>query len=191
MSALVSRMILSGSLVTVSALWYYAMWYAAVDDTFQTLIPLVAGCVFGGVFLCMSWFGIWFKTVVWTSSRKLLTSLSVLWSVLASCLLMFLVIGLIFFEADLSAFFYLDGFELSMVFGSACAALCWIASTAIIWRETPLEYAQRAAGKSTNVKCLKCGYDMTGLREARCPECGTQFTLDQLCASVRQEQPNL
>ena len=25
-------------------------------------------------------------------------------------------------------------------------------------------------------RCLKCGYDLTGLRSPRCPECGTPFT---------------
>lgn len=28
--------------------------------------------------------------------------------------------------------------------------------------------------------CPACGYNMRGLTEARCPECGAEFTLDQL-----------
>ncbi len=31
-----------------------------------------------------------------------------------------------------------------------------------------------------NVICPACGYSLIGLREARCPECGEQFTLDEL-----------
>jgi hypothetical protein len=28
--------------------------------------------------------------------------------------------------------------------------------------------------------CLKCGYDMSGLNQCRCPECGRTYTLDEL-----------
>ena len=31
-----------------------------------------------------------------------------------------------------------------------------------------------------NVTCPKCGYLLVGLTELRCPECGTQFTIDGL-----------
>ncbi|MCH9033356.1 MAG: hypothetical protein IID42_02485 [Planctomycetes bacterium] len=31
--------------------------------------------------------------------------------------------------------------------------------------------------------CPKCGYDLKGLAMARCPECGTEFTLDELFAT--------
>ena len=30
---------------------------------------------------------------------------------------------------------------------------------------------------------LGCAYDMTGLKGTRCPECGSEFTLDELLAS--------
>ena len=41
------------------------------------------------------------------------------------------------------------------------------------------------------ILCPVCGYNLTGLREARCPECGGTFTLDQLAASQpqRNEHP--
>jgi rubrerythrin len=53
-----------------------------------------------------------------------------------------------------------------------------------IWRETAQERVARlkTAGVDTIV-CSVCGYNMTGLKEARCPECGVQYTLDQLYAS--------
>ena len=31
-----------------------------------------------------------------------------------------------------------------------------------------------------NVTCPHCGYSLIGLRELRCPECGTQFAIDEL-----------
>jgi DNA-directed RNA polymerase subunit RPC12/RpoP len=57
-------------------------------------------------------------------------------------------------------------------------------ATVIAWRESPLERATRvgAAGGSS-VACPTCGYNLTGLAEARCPECGGRFTLDELFAA--------
>ena len=40
----------------------------------------------------------------------------------------------------------------------------------------------KAAG-TDSICCPVCGYNMTGLHESRCPECGSQFTLDQLLAA--------
>ena len=50
--------------------------------------------------------------------------------------------------------------------------------------ETARERAERlnASGRD-GVVCPTCGYNLTGLTEPRCPECGSQFTLDQLLAS--------
>lgn len=31
-----------------------------------------------------------------------------------------------------------------------------------------------------DVPCPSCGYNLRGLREARCPECGSSFTIEQL-----------
>ncbi len=28
--------------------------------------------------------------------------------------------------------------------------------------------------------CPRCGYSLVGLRQCRCPECGTEFSLDEL-----------
>ncbi|MDB5303490.1 MAG: hypothetical protein JWM97_1039, partial [Phycisphaerales bacterium] len=33
------------------------------------------------------------------------------------------------------------------------------------------------------VVCPTCGYNLTGLTATRCPECGSQFTLDELMAA--------
>ncbi len=36
-----------------------------------------------------------------------------------------------------------------------------------------------------NVACPTCGYSMVGLREAKCPECGSDYALDELLALQR------
>jgi hypothetical protein len=68
--------------------------------------------------------------------------------------------------------------------GTTSTILLWLVATCFIWRETPAERAQRlgVSGRDS-VVCPTCGYNLTGLKEPRCPECGTQFTLDELLAS--------
>ncbi|MBN1513098.1 MAG: hypothetical protein JXB13_13875 [Phycisphaerae bacterium] len=40
-----------------------------------------------------------------------------------------------------------------------------------------------------NVNCPSCGYSMVGLEQSRCPECGSQYTLDELIR--RQDYANV
>lgn len=39
--------------------------------------------------------------------------------------------------------------------------------------------------------CPKCGYNLTGLREARCPECGATYTLDELVVTLAEQRAPL
>lgn len=45
-----------------------------------------------------------------------------------------------------------------------------------------------APSGEVRVFCPRCRYSMVGLRESRCPECGTQYTLDDL---IRQQDYSL
>ncbi len=72
----------------------------------------------------------------------------------------------------------------TMFIGGVLAMLFWLFVTVFLWRETTAERAARVGGAgSSAVTCPTCGYNLTGLAEARCPECGTRFTLDELLAS--------
>lgn len=46
------------------------------------------------------------------------------------------------------------------------------------WLHHPNRFEFRT--KSQEMSCPSCGYSMRGLYEARCPECGAEFTIDQL-----------
>jgi hypothetical protein len=72
--------------------------------------------------------------------------------------------------------------------GGVLTIVLWLIGTVLAWQETAGERAARvrASGKSA-VACPKCGYNMTGLTESRCPECGTKFTLDELMAAQVHE----
>ena len=39
---------------------------------------------------------------------------------------------------------------------------------------------RRVTATREDVPCPACGYNLRGLKETRCPECGTQFTIEQL-----------
>ena len=74
--------------------------------------------------------------------------------------------------------------------GTMSAAMLWCLATIFLWRETPAERAQRLAKAGADVPvCPTCGYNMTGLTEARCPECGAQFTLNELLAGQPSRAP--
>lgn len=51
-----------------------------------------------------------------------------------------------------------------------------VLASLVFWVQFPIK--QKRA--SVSVPCPKCGYDLRGLFEARCPECGSRFTLEQL-----------
>jgi hypothetical protein len=132
-----------------------------------------------GLFVA-AWTLVWRSQVAWTPSRKALTMLSVLWSV-----------GIAFLPGMLLAMVTQDE-DVGIVFGGLFWLLAWVASTTLIWRETARERGARlhTLGYGT-VICPGCSYNMTGLREARCPECGTQYTLDELFASLAEQAAEL
>ena len=70
--------------------------------------------------------------------------------------------------------------------------ITWLLSTIMVWRETELERAQRLAQASSGIlSCPHCGYNMTGLKTARCPECGTEYTLNELLAALQAQTEDL
>jgi uncharacterized paraquat-inducible protein A len=74
--------------------------------------------------------------------------------------------------------------EFVVFFASLVAPLFWVVSTVFIWRESAAERAARLdrSAAAGGIVCPTCGYNLTGLKGSRCPECGVEFTLDQLLA---------
>ena len=58
--------------------------------------------------------------------------------------------------------------------------LLWRAGKRSAWRRCSQPYP----------RCVRCGYAMKGLTEARCPECGTRYTLDDLWVGQRDLPAN-
>ena len=85
-------------------------------------------------------------------------------------------IGLMAFAAET-----ISGDEGVLMVGVFFVALC---ITLIVWLQLYRRYVSGRAlygpDHQIDLRCPKCGYRMVGLREARCPECGTEYTLDDL-----------
>jgi hypothetical protein len=125
------------------------------------------------MFVGAYWVLLWRKSIVWTGERRGWTYGALLGALVAAT-----AIGL--------AMGAIVGSGFGWFMASITAPILWLVATVLIWRESSAERAARLANSGRDaVVCPTCGYNLTGLREARCPECGTQFTIDQLLA----EQP--
>jgi hypothetical protein len=138
----------------------------------QETANICAGIV-AWIFVALYWMLLWRQAVVWSGRRAGQTVTLLLAAMVAG-----LVIGAVVWPIDR----YIGTFV-----GSVCAPLLWVVGTIFAWRETPEESARRLAAvtgaRGSGIVCPSCSYNLTGLREARCPECGTQYTLDELFAA--------
>jgi len=57
-------------------------------------------------------------------------------------------------------------------------ALMLVAAPLITWRMFSLDWFQIKI--DGDLCCPECGYNMAGLSATKCPECGNEFTIDQL-----------
>lgn len=134
-------------------------------------VSIVGLMVFG--FTWVYWCALWRKTVRWSARRVLETIVTTI--VCAAVIVM-------------PRFFIDFGWqtaEFTFVFTSL-GIVAFLMLTIVFWRDTPGERAARLRMQAGGpLGCPTCGYDMTGLHDARCPECGSVFTLDQLLVSRR------
>ncbi len=141
----------------------YAMW-------------LVAGMA-SWIFIAVYWTLLWRASVTWTPTRLHRTSVASVGSIIIG-----IAAGAVMGLVD-------DDFGVWV--GSVVAPLVWLILTTLLWRESADERAVRASGKSA-LTCPTCGYNLTGLQSTRCPECGTQFSLDELISRQKAfSEPDL
>ena len=134
-------------------------------------------------FVATYWILLWRSTVRWTRARVRKTALAGLAAVAGGAAFALLLLTI---SRQIPV-------GIAMLLGGGLVPIVWVLATVILWRETPAERVARMSNLVANptVLCPFCGYNLSGLREARCPECGGSFTLDQLAASQphRDEHP--
>jgi len=175
MPRVLSHVLLSVTLLLATPLLYimvYILFDRALSVT-DVLDFMLTNLVTAPI-LIAAWVLIWQRRVNWTIARYWKTGLAVLAAIVPGA-----VVYLVF-AATLAD-------EAGAVFGGWAWAVCWLTATAFIWRDTPLEQARRRRpGTGVVLRCPNCRYNLTGLYEARCPECGTRFTLDELFQAVAE-----
>jgi hypothetical protein len=135
---------------------------------------LVAGVV-TWLFVAGYWWLLWRASVNWNGWRIGGSAAAIVGSAIVSGLVGVLI----------SAAVDRGNGDFGTFVATVLSILLWLISTVFLWRETPKERSTRLSGAGNAITCPTCGYNLTGLSESRCPECGTKFTLDQLLASQR------
>ena len=182
MTRLIARLILAMLILPLSgALFVLLMAVITSQGGPPEVYELAIMWVIVYVFIAVYWVLLWCNIVCWTRDRMRRTIVSGLLALLLGYLIAVVV-----------RFAFGGPVFVSALFGGGLPPIAWVLATVLIWRETAEERMARitAAGTDT-VLCPNCGYNMTGLREARCPECGSVFTIDQLVSGQPQRDASV
>ena len=176
MSNLLTRILMSIVMAPLAMILYFVT-VVILEGPLPDEQAFMFADLFVAAFVVIFWLGLWRRSVRWTRWR-------ITWTVLAgfSSIGLSMAVGLI-----LSLQMSWNALEFFIILAGIIAIPIWLLITLLLWRETSAERAERlrqSTGKT--LFCPSCGYNMTGLYEARCPECGSQYTLDQLLAGQEQ-----
>jgi len=175
MSQLVAKILLAILMFPLASLWYAVVVVVLYEGRYRGLwqnrdLPWVFAGVSTWILMAIYWALIWKSSVRWTSERMIWTFGCALGALLFGTVAGSLLNSI---ERDFGTFV-----------GTASAPLLWIVSTCFIWRENREERTERLRAVNENtLVCPNCGYNLTGLSESRCPECGEKFTLNELVAA--------
>ena len=177
MSHLIARILLS-VLVFPATVLFYCVAFILLERTIlrDDVSSIVITAMASSGFMIGYWCLLWRKSVVWTPQRFNRTLIALAGAAAAGGVIGTAIYFVLPWERWLGAFL-----------GIACGSVIWIITTIFAWRETAQERADRLGrgdGRDA-VVCPNCGYNLTGLSGTRCPECGKQYTINELLA----EQP--
>jgi len=171
MTNLLARILLAIMLLPLGTVLYAVIVVALIKGPGNDALAFTAATLVTAVFVVVYWLALWRQSVRWTSERIGRTLFASLGSVIVGA------IG----GAVLMALAGINEVTFGIFIGGVIAMVTWLPVTVLLWRETPEERVERLRHAATDVLCCpRCGYNMTGLHEARCPECGAQYTLNQL-----------
>lgn len=122
-------------------------------------------------FVATYWIVLWWDMVTWNRRRVALTAGATVLSLAIGCAI---AIGCLAIYPALLP-------PPAVMIGGGTVPITWVLSTVLIWRETAAERLGRLTAHGMPViACPLCGYNLAGLTEAKCPECGASFTLEQI-----------
>jgi hypothetical protein len=173
MSRLLSRVLLAILMFPLAGV-VYLVTFAILEDAGnggREYLVMAGGVTW--MFVVAYWFSLWHAGVQWTPKRIRETIVS--------------TIGALFVAIVLGRLLYYLDRSVGTFVGSVLAPLLWLVGTVFVWRDDGKRSAV-TAGDAASVVCPACSYSMTGLTEARCPECGSRFTLDELFANQPQQR---
>ena len=178
MSDLVSSILLAILMLPAASLiWLITL--VAADRTFGYALrpwPMIMSGLCTWVFVAIYWYGLWRGGVRWTSERITRTFLCAGASIVAG-----FIAGVLVYPVEN---------EVGQFVGCVTAPLLWLIVVTILWRETARERAARLKSTDKNpIVFPNCGYNLTGLSNTRCPECGTQYTIDELLLGQPSRAP--
>ena len=182
MTKLVARLILAMLILPIAVAVFLFMAFAVFPNTGPpgalsiSLMWLVEYAV-----IATYWVLLWRSSVRWTKERILGT----LGATLAALLCGGIGAG---FVVEVTH----EDIALGILIGGGLVPIVWVLGTVLVWRESSHERLERLKTYGTDAVCCPvCGYNMTGLREARCPECGGQFTVDELLTAQHEREQEL
>jgi hypothetical protein len=142
---------------------------SAVYSFRNEVAPFAWTSVVVWAFVAVYWTLLWRRTVRWTARRIGFTVAAAAAAVLPG------VTG--------GALVSFDSESFGAFIGGVITVLFWLFCTVLIWQETrPERVARLRARGDQTVVCPSCGYNLTGLRQTACPECGASYTVDELVA---------
>ena len=124
------------------------------------------------------------RMALWTTHKcrkqltlRLVVTVACLHAILSACLEQWVGSVYAFFVAE-----YPPGDSVSgMIYAAGTIALVTTPFWAFFWAWIWIGIIRRLERLRPPNQCQHCGYDLTGLPEPRCSECGTPFTLHQAC----------
>ena len=178
MPSIIARLIVSLVVMLAGPVLFFIIfftWYELVGYR-QHSEAILGSMLIAAVFEVAAWVLVWRASVSWTGLRVGGTAAVAFGTALGAT-----VVGLLLAIST--------GEEaVGMLCGGMVWGLAWFGLTPLVWKETRAERDGRLRAQGTDaLPCPTCGYNLTGLREATCPECGARYTLDQLFTSVREE----
>ena len=126
------------------------------------------------------WVLLWRDMVPWNGRRVRLTALATVLSLAGGVVV---ALGCMAINREVPL-------QIATLIGGGTVPITWVLSTVLLWRETAAERLSRlTAHGMPALACPLCGYNLAGLTEARCPECGGSFTLEQVVLAQPRPSP--